>query len=350
MKRGIIAIYDNDSVYMKQLMEYLNHKKDFIFQTRIFTKSEVLEAFCKKQTVDILLVNEEEEITQFVSFAKKIIILCSGRLVQEKESYDMIYKFQSAEEMMRELLSYYIQEESDMAGYQYLANKKLCSFIGIFSPSGGTRKTTFAFALGQALGVTKKVLYINLELFPGNYKELSYGAASSISELIYYIKQRKPNFYMKLSSLIRKFHNLDYILPPNHYSDLYELEEGDVLILLKQLQENSEYETIIFDIGFISEAMITLMGKCSQIYMPKCRQGIEISKEERFLNYLEAEDKAVILEKIDRVEVPFDEDIDKGIITLEQSPTGVMGQFIHNFIQKINGGEAAECLSQQDNF
>ena len=312
-------------------MKYFSHRKEFVFDVRVFTKSEVLEGFSKKKKIAILLVGEDMDADKVSELAGQVMILCSGRLVQEHERYAMVYKYQSAEEIMRDVLSCYM-EERENERYTYISNKRECKFIGVFSPCGGKGTTTFSFGMGQILAEKQKVLYINMELFPGNYQELSNESNSGFSELIYYIKQKKSNFYIKLSTLIHHFHNMDYIMPPGHYNDLCQVQEEDVIVLLKELRENSDYEMIIFDIGFINEGIVTLLENCSQIYMPKSQYGIEKGKDERFFEFLREEEKEDIINKIETIEIPFDKNLDKGIDVLEQSCTGTIGAFIHNLL------------------
>lgn len=332
MKKGILAIYDKDTEYTNSLMKYLSHKKEFVFDVRVFTKPEVLEGVSKKQKIAILLVGEDMDVGQVEALAGQVMILCSGRLVQEYENYDMIYKYQSVEELIKEILEHYMLKEEQKNQYTYMPGKKMCQFISVFSPCGGKGVTTFSFGLGQILSKKQKVLYINLELFPSNFPVLSKECSSGLSELIYYIKQKKSNFYIKLATLIHHFHNLDYILPTGHYSDLYQIEKEDMVTLLSELRQRSDYEIVIFDIGYINEAIITLLENCNKIYIPKSQCGIEKEKENKFFEFLKSIEKENIMGTVATIDIPFDENLDKGIDILELSCEGVLGAFLNSLV------------------
>lgn len=332
LKRGVLAIYDIEINYASQLMDFLNRKQEFILEARVFTKLESLEAFVQNNAIEILLASETFPTGQIEQYARHTILLCEGKLVKEEERYPVIYKFQSAENIMRELLAFYVANSNHETRYRYVVTTSPCEMIGVFSPCGGCRQTTFALALGQALGERKRVLYINLELCPGIYYHYSEEFIPGFSELIYFLKQKRVDFSVKLQSIAQHIGSLDYIVPPSHYNDLYELEIEDIYVLVDELQNNTTYEAIIFDIGFQSEAAMVLLELCHKIYMPTSSHIFHKNKEKMWLELLEIEGREKLYEKLQTVIIPYDSQIDCGDFQIEHLCMGELGRYIYSLI------------------
>lgn len=334
LKKGILAIFDFDVAYATQFMNYWNQRNEIGMEAQIFTKKEALEQIMDSIGVEILLAREDTDVSAFSGKAVHIILLSEGRCVKEKEEYPVLYQFQSAEYLLREILSIYAEHQGNTERYYYSRINRKIEKVGIFSPNGGSKKTTFALALGQALGENKKVLYINLELFPGIYQRFSRENTSGFSELIYYIKQKRSNFTIKLQSLVQRIGTIDYILPPGHYTDLNELEEEDIYYLLEELEKGTTYDVVIFDVGFINEAGLILLELCDRVYMPSFPHSFAKEKEELLFSLLKAEGREVLCEKIQRICVPFDSEIDRGEFHIEHLCMGVLGAFVSQLLDQ----------------
>lgn len=335
MKKGIIAIYEEDIVYANRLMDFLNEKEEFLLEAMVFSKKESLQRYLQEHQIDILLLGEFMDRSnlreEHISYK---IVLCEGILVKEEETETVINKYQSAECIMREILALYVSKETVTASYRYLPQYRNCELISIYSPCGGCGKTTMALSMAHILGRSKRVLYINLENFPGVIFGTSPGVISGFSELIYYLKQRKSNLAMKLQALVRKEGNIDLLQPAEHYNDLYAIEVQDIQLFIEELYGATVYDVVIFDIGFISDAILELLEASHTVYMPLYENESAREKEERFFQFLREEGREYIQDKCKKLKFPPNPVIEQGennILEMEHSR-------LENYLETVLAG------------
>ena len=119
MKKRILAIVEPKKEYAELFLGFLKDKKDFIFQTCIFTKEEALERFLEKEEIHVLLMSDTCNLEKWRKKVKLLIALSEGRTVQEEGKFPVIYKFQSAECILQEVYEAYTKYCED-GGKSYL--------------------------------------------------------------------------------------------------------------------------------------------------------------------------------------------------------------------------------------
>lgn len=307
-------------------------------ETRVFTNSVSLMDFISHNKVDILLIGEDVMIDDLNNQQINTVVYLTEVNVSNNEQRYMIFKFQSAEEIIKQLQSYYNAQELLRETNSYSLVGKDTIAIGITSPNGGCGKSTFAIVLGQALSSNKKVLLINLEAIPGKYDYvfLNDEKAAGMSDMIYYIKQRKSNLIVKLRTMVKKIGNIDYLLPADHFSDLYEMDKDDVEMLMYELKNHSDYDYIILDIGYLNDSTYELLKHCEKIYMPVLKDPISREKINSFQRILKMWEGEIIMEKITEVQIPYDDMIAKGEFQSDQLLNGRIGEFVNELL--CNGG------------
>jgi hypothetical protein len=335
LKKGILAIYDYEVDYAYGLMDYLNRKGNLELEVRVFTNHESLKECLRDNTIRILLVGQDIQLDDIDCIGIKLFIILTE---QNEKAHELecpsIYKFQSAEHILREILDCYLKQESDDSCIHYTKGNGEGSIIGIISPSGGSGKSTFAIALGQVLSKEQKVLLLNLEAVPGQYclDNNRDDNRQGLSDLVYYIKQKKPNIEMKLRSMVKRFNQLDYILPADHYSDLYEMNREDVVSLLEELKNKSGYDVIILDIGYINDSTFEFLKCCNKMYMTMVGDSISKEKEASFHKILSMWEGEDIMTRVHKLQVPYDEGLAKGHYGVEQIENSKLGEFINDLL------------------
>ncbi len=295
MKRGVLIICDREEVYARRLMDYLNRKGRF-FEICVFTAVDALLDYVRSHKADILLIEEELwEDGLLGRAAGKIILLSESAKVHREDSRAVIYKLQSAENIEKEIMGCYAAEdEGEFPGLEIGQGIELW---GVFSPVGGSGKTTFALALGEWLAKRKNVLYLNFESFGSLVGNGSY--RGGMTDLLYYVKERKENLYSLLPTLAEKRQELDCILPVDYYGDLLSVEREDADYLVSQL-ERSQYETAILDFGCQTPALFTLLARCHRIFLPRQREEAQgkLAAMERSLRIENREELFLRMEKV----------------------------------------------------
>lgn len=102
-----VAMYEQGE-YMQALAAYFN-KKTFLLECRLFTRWECLVDFLKEQKVDVLLLGQDEVAwyilgEEIKSQVGQRVILSEGDCVAEAGSEPVLFRYQSAEQILEELL------------------------------------------------------------------------------------------------------------------------------------------------------------------------------------------------------------------------------------------------------
>lgn len=306
MKKIQIALYDKEG-YMSCLVGYLCRKGRGMLETRLFSSLDMLVTCAEAGKIDVLLAGEEvvEEIRGLEGKVAKIMLLSEGNEVKEGTGYYLLFKYQSAQEIVKEVLEQ-IAEDDTIAFTKTFPSKRRVSFVGVYAPFGGSGVTEYALSLAGRLAEKEKVLYVSFEQFHSLdfLQDTGKDAVSyrGMSEVIFYLKQRKEKLALKLETVVVSKERTDYIFAVEDYRDLYSLNCEDIHHFLEVLSQQADYETIIFDIGCLSEAMLYLMEHCDSLYMPQAETKQQKSKEAAFGRLLHRENHEPLLKSFQRIE------------------------------------------------
>lgn len=343
MKKQKFAILDMEEAYACNLMEYLSERQSVPFETLVFGSVKSLQAYTQQNTLDLLLVSAKmmcDDIRQMN--IRKIMVLSEGELQREYSDCPMVYKYQSSESLVAEVMSYYAHQELPQPGF---ALKREVNICGVYSPVSRCGKTCFALTLGQILARQKSVLYINLEDYSGFASLLERETSSDISDVMYFLRQNRGSVVLKLNSVMQKLGSMDYLPPAPCSQDLREISLSEWIQLLNELVSFSSYETIILDIGQPVGEVFSLLSQCSVIYMPVCTDIVSRAKILQYENLLREMDFGEILEKTRKLVLPFCTPMMQGEYFLEQLTDGQMGDYVKELLkQEEVYGEGADRI------
>lgn len=333
MKTGILAIYDPDADYANGLMEYISDKQGIPFKTVTFTEKDILLNFVSKQHIDILLISSfsmEERIGQLD--IGKIILLSPGSIFSEFTGYSWIYKYQSAENIVREVLNYYAEIHNN-DGIVSISRGNM-EIIGVYSPLGRIGKTTFALTLGQILAADAPTLYMNMEEFSAFDKIMAKSYPGDLSDLMYFYKQNPESVPIKLQAVVDSIHEMDYIPPLLFSQDLRELNTEEWVSLIQKIASTGTYEKIVLDVGSMLKNVFQILEICNSIYTPINDDRISLMKIAAYEEYLLKNEKEDIVNRTIKIKTPkageetWDEDY------LEQQLWGNLGDFIRRMLRE----------------
>ena len=166
MKKNIFAVCDLEVEYAFNFMDYLNQKRNLPFEIQVFTTAESLVAYGKENHIELLLISDKAMQREVRELGiGKIIILSEGVHPPELDQYSSVYKYQSSDAVIREVMSCYGEEKRVQE--PVTAWKRSMDIIGIYSPLGRVLKTSFALTMGQLMARDKAVLYLNMEEYSG---------------------------------------------------------------------------------------------------------------------------------------------------------------------------------------
>lgn len=305
MKKIIVAMFDREG-YTKRLAEYLIHHCNAMLDVRLFTNVENMLKFLRREAVEMLLVGEKDWDSAWENEVNvhRLIFLSDGDMVCEGTSRQIIFKYQSAESIVKELLSV-IAEDDSIQTVNVKLGYRNAEFIGVYSPFGGAGASTFAYRMAKEYGVQYLTLYLNMELFNGmsiyqdrQHRDITGTDRGGMSELIFYLQQNRDKLAVKIQALVQRREGIDCIAAVEDYRDLYSMKVADLRHLLQVLAEETEYQKILFDIGYLGESSLELMRHCDILYLPKAGSDIQQNKQSSFEQLLIREGDQDMLERI----------------------------------------------------
>lgn len=303
----------------------------------MFTSSGVFLEFVKEHRVELLLISEKamcDEIQE--QKIGQILILSEGVAPEGLEKYPSIYKYQSSNQVIREALACY-GEKQQGAVKMLQTGKRKVEILGVYSPVGRTMKTTFALTLGQILAKNKAVLYLNLEEYSGFEYLLEHTYEQTLGDLLYYLRQGAANLMMKMSGMVQTMNNLDFLPPVLSPGDIQQTSLEEWLQLLQEIVDYSAYETVILDMGDGVSELYRLLEQCNRVYMPVRTDPMSQAKISQFESQLKAWKCIQVLEKIQKIKLPYHRTIHKGAGYLDDLVWSELGDFVRELIRKERG-------------
>ena len=325
-----LAILDYEKEYVNRLMQYMNQKRNFDFQVIAFTEEEKLKSYETDHTIDILLCSEDiAEISASEYKARQLFVLSDYNFVREGAKYPSIFKYQSADEIITEILYHFSKNNEEVRFFKSGST----DVIGICSASGGCYKSTFALAAALHHAKTKNTLFVSFDPFYSIPELPREELKDSLSDILYYLKQSNGSLTAKIKSVIRKLHNLDVICGVAHWIDLYDFTMDEAKNFLVEIMEHMSYQTIVIDIGYFGVNAMELMAGCSSIYVPvREHDFLNRAKEMEWKRQISFIGGEHLFERFHEIQIPYDSRLDGKDYKIEDLEEGVLGDYISQIL------------------
>lgn len=327
MKKSIFAVCDLEASYACNLMDYLNEKKSTPFEVQAFTSVESLMEFAREHPLEILLISTRAMCNEIKELQiKRIIILSEGESLQNLEEYPFVYKYQSSDNLISEVMEHYAASMPQL--HFMTSSMKKTRIYGIYSPIHRSRKTSFALTLGEILAETKQVLYLNLEEFSGFEELFGVNYRTDLADLIYFARQKEGNLIYKLNSVIQSFHGLQYIPPALSPFDLRDVSGEEWISFLNEIISYCEYDVIILDLGEQIDDLFQILSICDRIYMPVREDTFSEAKIHHFEKLAQVLEYPELMEKVRKIHPPAQSLSRERQDITQQLVWGEMGNFV----------------------
>ncbi len=329
----ILALLVDEQEYAGELSAYLSSKSDFIFKPVIFTGSDLFLDYEENHNVDLLLCSEGF-MPELKGRARtqNICILTEHSLVGEQTESNIIFKYQSSEEILREIMEFYSSYKSAAPENETIADKR---FICVCSPLGGSYCSTYSLALADYYSKKGHTLFISFDpffLLPGESKKYT---DKNLSDIIYFLQIYEKNPMEFIGRVANRRGNLEYVSGVSHWFDIADITPLQMRKLFTALCESDVYESIVVDMGGLGSAGIELLAGCSSIYVPIRRTSGYKRILEEWKRQLSFSGQREILQKVVERELPFDETL-SGDYEFECLLDGLMGRYIKETEENAN--------------
>lgn len=299
----IFAICDAEKEYAFRFMEQLRLKQNLSFQMRVFTDSEKLVHFARQAPIDILLISERsfnEEVAQ-LRIGRTIVLSEGLQAEEETQYYPSLYKYQSSDAIVREIMSSYREGGTRKTIAQQGEEIRM---IGVYSPVSVPQKLLFSMALGMVCAKTSRTLYLNLEAFSGFEEFLDCHYEWNLSDLVYLFRQKSASLAEKMNAMIDQIGGMDYLPPIQTPSDYTELTGEEWIHLIEAIGSVGNYDTIVLDLGQNMPEPLLVLSGCSRIFVPIAEDMLSAAREREFENLLAATGQEALADRLELVEPP----------------------------------------------
>lgn len=294
----ILAIYDEDALYCKRLSLYLRQNTKLPFQIYPILSEDSLESFSKKKNLDLLLLSEKNAKTlHFSPKSHKILYLSEENLLSKDKKENCIYKYQSGDRIMREILMQYGDMELLAEGGQHKADIFL-----IYSPLGRLGKTSFSKALAKKLGKNRKTLYLSLEESAASMNSQSM-EKECLTEALYHFKENHltPMILRALSYSTDSY----FIIPPvRNPEDIGNLSQRELSLFLEQMAKDSGVDALVVDTDSSMSRYLECFVLARKVFLPVLEDTPSKAKISVLQQYLEKNAGEGILDKFIRCTLP----------------------------------------------
>ena len=306
MNVKVLAVCDAEKQYAIKLMEAFCEKKNSGFQVHAFSDVVELEQFAAQTRIEILLITGRLMSESLHHFdIGTIILLSDGEIYEEFSDYESIYKYQSADHILKEVLCYYAEYAKPVTGMY--CGKKEFEVHGVYSPVGRCGKSTLAKALAGNYGKNKKTLLLDLQSFGACQEQLGEEEIWDLSDIIYFLRQGKKSFLYKLGSIVQARNNYDYILPMKIPADLRGVTLAEWTELLEKLSTDSDYQVIVMDFGNDICGLFQLLSQCTRVYIPMLSDADSKRKIRNFEWILKNENFEKVMEGMHKIILPAED-------------------------------------------
>lgn len=288
MARLNLVIADFDESYAKSLSSYINSNHSSAFMVSCFTKVESFKGYMEQlPVIDILMITSEfYEISEGLSRIKLKIILSSGTLNREYSEFQVISKYSTGEKLVSEVI--YLYSKLNPLELRLPSNSKSAELIGIYSPAGGTGKTTIATALSiQCADMGMKAFYLNLESIQSTGAFFSTRSNRNLSYIFYYLKEKNKNLPFKMEGIKNIEDGVQYFNPPEGSMEYEEISAEELEQLILGIKDMGCYDCIFIDMyNNLDIKNLKIMNLCDHIVLVTLDEPISLYKNKVFFQEL----------------------------------------------------------------
>ncbi|MGN0298169.1 MAG: hypothetical protein ACI4C1_03115 [Lachnospiraceae bacterium] len=325
-----MAILVKDSLYGKRMLHYFHAREKMPFSVVLFTDIEEMKQ-CAKEQIFALLLAEYEYGKEELKDCAELIVMLSDSQMMNAGSYPMVYRYQSADNIIKEVMQCYEMTVPNSAASLERIGDSM-KLVGVYSPLHRCLKTSFALTYGQLLARKERVLYLSLDAFSGFEYLMNQKFGADLSDAVFY--QQQGSLENKLTSIVCTVGQMDYIPPVRCSEDLWSMDRNIFLECLHTLMDAGCYDTIVFDMGEGFGRPELLLPLCHLIYMPIKEDPVSMCRMEEFEETMRSKGYEVVLEKIQKIILPYYHCFDQKQLYVEQLLWGELGDYVRNLLKQ----------------
>lgn len=276
-----IVVADSDEFYLNRIVNYLIERTN-TFDVQSFTIRESFIRYIENNAnkIDIVAVSEDMSDRRISESSIPAKILLTDGSYSEVSGFDIINKYQKAENFINGMLMIYAEKTGRMDAVS--AGDKETKVIGYFSPVGGSGKTTLALVSAAALARKgKRTFYLNLEKINSSATILDPAPTGTMSDVYLAKKTKGANVGLKIiaNKYMSPVSGINYINPSESSLELNELTSTEIHGLIKEFDGLGEFDYVMVDMDSeMNGDNIKILDACDKIVVPFTPEQLSLSK------------------------------------------------------------------------
>lgn len=277
---ALIGIFSSPGEYGARLVSYINSHRDIGYGALCFNDNSEINEFFKSGELSILLTDNPIHLSIYKNNTR-VCFLCEEKETAETdETGNTFYKFMRAPVLLQKLLP-----------TQNLTFTKN-DLITVFSPSSNMVAKAYAFSTAEKMAAEGKTLLICWDPFAERVKREE---EVSLSELLFAARRNRAGIGKMLQRMecvrgVYVFKGTDF------YTDLWQFTPEEMNELIRLCKTEGDFENVIFECSFISDAVERLMELSDEVRLVKACDGDPGPEE--FLRQMEYGRKIQITAKV----------------------------------------------------
>lgn len=276
MARLKVVIADCDESYTRRLLEYINSNYISSLMVSCFTKLDSFAGYFENRPpADILIISPDfYDISVEGLDVKLKVILSDGLLKREYPGYQVINKYCTGDKLIGEVL--YLYAKTNNQEIRLTSGSKNTELVGIYSPAGGTGKSTIASALAiQCTELGIRSFYLNLESFQSTGMFFSPNNIRNLSYIFYYVKEKSRDLSFKINGIKCTEDGVEYFNPPESPMEYEEINPEELEQLLMGVKGMGCYDYVFVDMySNLDSKNYKIMNLCDHIILVTLEEPI----------------------------------------------------------------------------
>lgn len=277
-----IAIADSDKEYGRRLSETLQQYKDLTIH--IYTNLDKFQRALREEHFDIVLFDPgfSDQKMEFPGVKLPLCLYSDGATgVGLYPETAKILKYQRISRLYKEM----IREFADKVGYSANFDQSGNGVVlAVYSPIGGSGKTTVALAIAARLSsLGKKVLFFSLEALDSSFS-LNVEEENGIISLVEASENENTNFELKLKGIVKNgWNGMQYVDGFHRFSDYDAVTDAEIRRVLELIRHCGLYEAVVIDLGSsLDKISKATLEYCDWIYIVEKPGALEQTKMKLF--------------------------------------------------------------------
>ena len=286
-----IAVVDTDIVYLEKLVEVLQEYDDL--SVSMYTSAEKLQRALQTKSYDIVLFDADVSEHKLMFFHVTLPICLYSDEAKNRSLYAdcaKVIKYQRISMIYKEMLKMY----ADTAGYRAdFSKEQTAKILAVYSPIGGSGKTTVALALASRLSAKgKRVLFLSMEQMDSSaYLNPHTEETDGITSLLEGMNENS-NLELKLKGILKiGLNGMAYVEGFERIVDINAVSQEEMELILEQIKAHANADVIVIDMESRLDAVgCAIFEKADRIVVIERQGELASYKLDRFAQ------QAVVLE------------------------------------------------------